>query len=207
MVDFSLIGLAPEECRTLVDVGANAGQFLYAALRYYKPQRIVAIEMLPDLAALLRRDTRVEVVECAVGERAGHAAVLRSVHSEASSLRVLNPEASNWYGRDLMQFVCGQVPVRRLDDICAELGIDTVDLLKIDAQGFEDAVLRGATKTLAATRRIMIEVEYVPVYEGQALTGEIYKQVEAAGFEYVCNLTEYRSSEGTLLHADALFRR
>jgi FkbM family methyltransferase len=213
MLDFSLVGLAQDECRTIVDLGANEGQFLFSALAYYSSPRCLVVEMLPDLAARLRGDPRLAdrrrfvVVQAAVGEREQEQRVLRSVHSEASSLLPLRPEAAGLYGIDLTQFEAGNVRVRTLDALCAEHGFGEVDLLKIDVQGYEEQVLRGGPVTLAHTRRLIIEVEYVPVYEGQTLVDGIRAAVESAGFDYVCNVTEYRSAEGTLLHADALFRR
>jgi FkbM family methyltransferase len=213
MLDFSLVGLEPNECRTIVDLGANEGQFLFSALAYYPSPRCLIVEMLPDLAARLRDDARLAdrrrfvVVQAAVGEREHEQPVLRSVHSQASSLLPLHREAAGLYGIDLTQFEAGSVRVRTLDALCAEHGFGEVDLLKIDVQGYEERVLRGAPITLAHTRRLIIEVEYVPVYQGQMLADGIRAAVERAGFEYVCNVTEYRSAEGILLHADALFRR
>jgi FkbM family methyltransferase len=213
MLDFSLVGLEPDACRTLVDVGANAGQFLFSALGHYAAPRCLVVEMLPDLAARLRDDPRLAdrhrfvVVQAAVGDREEERTMLRSVHSEASSLLPLRREAAGLYGIDLEQFEAGTVPVRTLDALCAEHGFGEVDLLKIDVQGYEEPVLRGAPLTLARTRRLVIEVEYVPVYQGQMLVEGIRAIVEGAGFEYVCNVTEYRTREGKLLHADALFRR
>jgi FkbM family methyltransferase len=169
--------------------------------------------MLPDLAALLQNDPRLQdrrrfaVVQAAVGEREHEQPVFRSVHSEASSLLPLRHDAGELYGMDLTQFEAGTVRVRTLDALCEEHGFPDVDLLKIDVQGYEDRVLRGASITLSHTRRLIIEVEYVSVYEGQTLVEGIRDAVERAGFEYVCNVTEYRSADGGLLHADALFRR
>jgi hypothetical protein len=57
------------------------------------------------------------------------------------------------------------VPLLTLDSQTANIG--TVDVLKIDVQGYEDQVLEGAIETLRKTRSLLIEVNYAPdYYEG-----------------------------------------
>ncbi len=212
MFDFRALRLESGQCDTLVDIGANKGQFLAAALDYFRPRRWVAIEMLPDLAQHLRDHPQFAtgeglVLNCAVGESAGRRTVLRSVYSEASSLLRLDPRASEWYGIDLTQHESGDAQVRSLDAICEEYEIDRIDVLKIDVQGYEREVIRGAKRMLGRTANLIIEVEFVRVYQGQALAGEIQSELEACGFSFRQYLSEYRNSTGQLLHGDALFRR
>ena len=212
MFDFSKVGIQPGSCRMIVDVGANEGQFLFPALEYFRPPRSLSIEMLEDLASRLREDPRLAtggqhvVLCCAVGDRVETRTCLRSVFSPASSLLPINPQANEWYDMDLHQHPHGTVPVRTLDDICAEYQIDSIDVLKIDVQGYEEPVIRGAERILRRTANLIIEVEFVPVYEGQALAGEVESALRARGFRPKCYLSEYRAKTGELLHADALFQ-
>ncbi len=53
---FSALGIS--RIRTLVDVGANEGQFLFPALKFLTPKRALAVEMLPDLAGNLKKQFR-----------------------------------------------------------------------------------------------------------------------------------------------------
>ena len=212
MFDFNALGVAPGHCGTLVDIGANEGQFLLPALAYFRPRRWIAVEMLPDLAEKLVKEVCPLapgglVLACAVGESAGAQTVLRSVYSQASSLLPLDPQASEWYGIDLTQYPNGVVEVRSLDEICQQNGIDHIDVLKIDVQGYERQVIRGAERMLRRTTHLITEVEFVPVYHGQALEAEIRAELEARGFVFRQYLSEYRNSDGELLHGDALFQR
>jgi hypothetical protein len=74
------------------------------------------------------------------------------------------------------------VPVNRLDDLCA-LSPDDRALLKIDVQGYEDKVLEGASRVLSACRAVHVEMELLPLYEGQVLARELWDLLTAQGFE------------------------
>lgn len=73
-----------------------------------------------------------------------------------------------------------EIQTKRLDDIEEIRGCD---FLKIDVQGAELDVLRGASKTLAKTLVVETEVEFVQLYEGQPLFAEIDQAMRAAGFK------------------------
>ncbi len=203
---FSALGIT--SVGTLVDVGANEGQFLFPALRFLAPKRALAVEMLPELAQQLERrvPAGVTVYSCAVGAAAGQAPCLRSAYSPASSLLPLVPEASQLYNKNLRQTASEIVAIRTLDDICSEAGFEEIDLLKIDVQGYEMEVLRGAGRMLKSTWRIIIEVEFVPVYQGAPLFPTVYQELQKQGFVLSQIFGQCRSQEGVLLHADALFQ-
>lgn len=73
------------------------------------------------------------------------------------------------------------VQTRRLDDI---EGIGDVDYIKIDVQGAEVDVFRGAPKTLAKTILIQTEVEFVELYQGQPLFADVDRVLRGAGFQF-----------------------
>ncbi len=83
---------------------------------------------------------------------------------------------------DLMR-VAREWPVttRRLDDIPEAKG---TDYLKLDIQGAELDVLRGATEVLKDVLVVETEVEFVPIYEGQPLFADIDVALRAAGFVF-----------------------
>jgi len=70
---------------------------------------------------------------------------------------------------------------RRLDDL-ADLG--NVDFFKIDVQGGELNVFKGAARTLASTLVIQTEVEFVSLYEGQPLFAEVDSYLRGQGFQF-----------------------
>ena len=80
--------------------------------------------------------------------------------------------------------------------------------LKIDVQGAEDSVLRGAEKTLAQVDFIEIEVSYQPLYSGQVLFEGIQRMLSDYHFRFSGNLDSMLSPlDGSILQSDALFIR
>jgi FkbM family methyltransferase len=71
---------------------------------------------------------------------------------------------------------------RRLDDVLAEHGVSQVAALKLDTQGSELLILKGAERTLAKCSLIDIEVEFNPLYQQQALFCDVDRFLRDRGF-------------------------
>jgi FkbM family methyltransferase len=95
-----------------------------------------------------------------------------------------------------------------LDGVLAEAGVPQTDLLKLDVQGYELEVLKGAVKTLTAAPAVLIEVSTVELYQGSPLFHEVVAFMEAHGYRVydVCSLMRLHSND-TLVQLDLLFLR
>ena len=76
------------------------------------------------------------------------------------------------------------IRTRRLDDLRHLEGLDDVDYVKIDVQGAELDVFKGAPRVLASATIIQTEVEFVPIYEGQPLFGDIDVHLRSQGYQF-----------------------
>jgi FkbM family methyltransferase len=148
---------------TVLDIGAHHGLYtLLAAKRVGRRGRVIAFEPSPRERRRLAKHVRlnrcrnVEVEACALGNESGEADLflVAGFRDWGNSLR---PPAVAEPTRKV------SVPVRRLDDVLAELGVEHVDFIKLDAEGGELAVLEGARKLLQTAPRpaILAEVEDV----------------------------------------------
>jgi len=143
---------------TFVDVGANLGQFSLLAAKLVGPSgRVISVEPAPANAQLLSRSAQANgyhhltVVPCALGAESGRA----TLHlADACGMHSLCDDAP---GRD---HGAVEVEVLTLDDLARRYDLQSVDALKIDVEGFEMAVLRGARTTLATNLglRLFIDV-------------------------------------------------
>jgi hypothetical protein len=100
------------------------------------------------------------------------------------------------------------VPVSTLDtefpDPCSLAG---PVLLKIDVQGFELAVLRGAAGLLAVAQWIYVELSFVELYSGQPLAPAVIRFLDHHGFEMSGAFNMSEGPNGEAVQADFLFTR
>lgn len=136
------------------DVGANVGVYSVLAAGV-RGARTVAFEPTPETLADLRAnlalnfiDDWVTVLECALGAEAG----TQSFVTDMDTINHVATAADTAAGHSTRE-----VQVRTLDEVFADRA---PTLMKIDVEGFETEVLRGATKTLAdpALQAIIIEL-------------------------------------------------
>ena len=80
-------------------------------------------------------------------------------------------------------------------------------LLKIDVQGFELEVLRGAGESLVLVDQVFVECSFVELYDGQALADEVVCYLRDAGLRLVGVYGVVTSANGSSLQADFLFQR
>ena len=197
----------------VLDVGANAGQFGRKLRDNGYTGRIVSFEPLQEprtrLLAEAARDGKWEVAErAAIGDRDGEIEIHVSANSYSSSvLEVLDthlrtaPE-SRYVGSERM-------PLRRLDAIAGGyLRPESVTVLKIDTQGFEDKVLDGAAGILPRIAGIQLELSVVPLYAGQALLPEMLDHLRNLDFTmWGAWPALVEPDSGRLLQLDAIFFR
>jgi FkbM family methyltransferase len=151
----------PEVC---VDVGANYGEFSVTAAALGR--RVIAVEANPFLADCLRESFaefgQVTVVGAAAADREGSASFFYNTRSSGSaSLSERVPRSERNAGRDPRAVSESRVALRRLDVLVPELlGASPRSLLlKVDVEGFEEAVLLGAEALLRGAEwwRALIE--------------------------------------------------
>lgn len=139
---------------TVVDVGANIGFFsLVAAKLVGSMGRVLAVEPEPANCGRIARNVElnryanVEVAQVALGDRSGEVTLhLASDHGHHSMLDRSPDRAGNSI----------TVPMLTLDTLLASRNIGRVDLLKIDVEGYEVEVLRGAAETIRSNPEIVI---------------------------------------------------
>src|SRR6476646_9395262 len=142
--------------RFVVDAGANCGAFTDAFLRLHRPERIILVEAIPELALKLGEkysaDSRIGVVAAALSDRNGEARFEINRSEASSSLLPIDPRNSEWFGRDLSVANSIVVPTLTLPELMAREKLDRIDLLKLDLQGAERLVLSGGATALDRVR-------------------------------------------------------
>lgn len=97
--------------------------------------------------------------------------------------------------------------VRTLDVIASEKSFSEADFLKLDVQGYELEVLKGAKNVLANTEVALIECSFIPSNRGCPLVAEVIQFMVDNGFRPVDFCSQIRRLDGALWQTDMLFIR
>lgn len=209
---YTLMGLRREAFETVLDVGANRGQFAQAMLAEFPDATFHCFEPMPDafqdLANWARGQSRVIPVQLALGEQVGNVEMnLHLAHDTSSSLL-----STTRHGESVYPFVREQAS--------RQVGITTLDhyldsiprpigraILKIDVQGYETQVLKGAPKALSQILACILEVNIDDLYEGQSKFSDIVRLMTDGGLRYAGNFDQVYGEDGRVIALDALFLR
>ncbi len=144
----------------VLDVGANHGAYARMVARVAPRAEIHAFEPHPrTFAALQARSPGIRAVNLAMGEQAGELELYDFAEEDGSTQASLSREAVTLFDSHV---VSHRVSCTTLDAYLAENGIEQVSLLKIDTEGFDLSVLRGAREAIAARRFGLIQFEFIP---------------------------------------------
>lgn len=174
-VDASLAFETGNPAPRILDCGANIGLASLFYKRRYPAARITAFEADPAIAALLADNLRangaadVEVLAGAAWTEAGEI-TFQADGADAGAVASVSGAPGG---------LAKTVPAVRLADWLAR---EPIDLLKLDIEGAEAAVLADCDAALANVRAILLEVhEFDP---GRRRSPEILQRLERAGFAY-----------------------
>lgn len=196
---------------TILDCGANAGQYVADLEKAGWAGKVYSFEPLSDAYEKLRAKAEASeqwrTFHFALGERNEESTIQIAGNSYSSSLlqfstdfKELRPDASP-VGSET-------VTIRRLDDVVKEEGLDFDGpvMLKLDVQGFELSVLRGALETLPRVSMLQCELALIPSYEGGATFVEVREFLRARGFVLAHLIDGHVNHEtGELREMDGIF--
>lgn len=192
---------------TLVDVGANHGLWTESALTCASPDRVLAIEPGPaayeSLLAQFADHSRVHLHKVVAGEQEGEMDFHVTASDDLSSVLAPNDSFSQVLGSHTAVESTVKREVVPLDHLLADL--DEVSVLKIDVQGFELPVLRGAQATLQKTRFVLVEMNYFTKYEGGSDFTAVHRALTDADFQ-LRDLSVPNVVNGRATFSDALYQ-
>jgi len=187
LVSFGLLAnLASLERRRLfegvdgiIDVGANIGQFAYMAHSVWPYLPIYSFEPYQACFAQLEQTfNRYAILgRCfplAITDQAGEGQL--HVYDNRENNSFLQRHGYTKEGEDIVNVTCVT-----LDEV-EELSIMKRPMLKIDVQGYELSVLRGATSLLNRCKYVQIEVSFQHAYEGNAHVADVFAAMRDHGF-------------------------
>ena len=201
--------LAGMNFATVVDIGANKGQFSLFALGAFPGVTIYSFEPLFESAARFRSvmgGQRVTLFEGAIGPRDTSSTIYVSRREDSSSLLPITKRQNEVFpGTELKEI--RPIRVAPLTKFIGEAEVRPPALLKIDVQGFELEVLKGCDALLHLFQCVYIECSYGELYEGQALVGDIVNYLGERKFRLAGVYNQTDGPDGRPVQADFLFEK
>lgn len=194
---------------TIIDVGANKGQFAAASRLFFPNTAILCFEPHPLVFKKLENNvkdlTNILTFNTALGSEEKQLDFLINDYDLASSffkpseIQILNfPNTINQKSI--------KVNVTRLDKLLINK-IERPSLLKIDVQGFEFEVIKGSLGILSQIDYILLEMSLQPMYEGEPLFDEVNDFLRTMGFKIKTVLGMLQGKSGVTLQIDAFYKR
>lgn len=141
----------------LFDVGANSGEYALMLNSFFPSSTVHAFEPIPDMHQKIinniRNHSGIQAHQIAFGDQKGELPIF--LNQEETKLASLVTYRGN--SAEEMSIM---VPVNTIDDFCTENEINHIDLLKIDVEGYELNVLRGASKMISEGKIYCIQFEF-----------------------------------------------
>jgi len=171
--------------RTVIDAGANRGQFALFATRRFPQAMMLCFEPLAaprrKLERVINQTSQVSVFDTALGARNEPAEFHVSIADDSSSLLPIGHRQRDAFpGTEERTTIL--VHVQRLDEVVTPADLTAPVLLKIDVQGGELGVLQGAASVLGCIDAVLVEASFVELYAGQSLVDEVWRFLTLEGF-------------------------
>jgi len=200
------------EINVLLDVGANTGQYGKQLREIGYKGKIISFEPLSDaykkLVKNAKDDRSWETFNYALGESEGKVDINVAENSYSSSILEMLPchvkfePESQYIGKE-------EIEITALDLIFYSLCSPEDKLfLKIDTQGFENKVIKGAEQSLRFIDTVQLEMSLIPLYKGELLFNEMCSLLHEKEYRLVSIESGFSDSEtGQLLQCDGIFHR
>jgi FkbM family methyltransferase len=196
------------------DIGANKGQYATGIMDAGYKNKIVSFEPLSSVHSIIENESKKHTnwtvaPRCAIGAKKEEIEINISANSVSSTL--LNMLDSHIEGAPESKIIGKEkVQVYPLDEIGLNYTANAKNIfLKIDVQGFEQEVLKGAESMIAKAKGIEMEISLIPLYENQNwLLPQVLEYMTSKGFVMTSIVPAFTDNKtGKVLQCNGIFFR
>ena len=208
----TFLGLRNIPIRSIIDVGANRGQFIRMISNTFPEAQIYSFEPLLVPFQELKKwadqqnERKVSVFNMALGEEEEKEVVIYKHLQHDSSSSFLETMSAC---EELYPFTKQQskdiVQMTTLDTIAKQIMLIPEILIKLDVQGYEDRVINGGIETFSKAKACIAETNIDYLYKTQASFKELFLLLDSLGYAYVGNLEQAYAPDGHVVYFDAVF--
>lgn len=195
---------------TVVDIGANRGQFSIAARHWLPNSRIFAFEPLAKPASIFKNlfinDPRVSLHQAAIGPVEGDVKMHISARDDSSSLLPISKVQTDIFP-GTHEVATAEVKIAPLNFFISADEIYGPALLKLDVQGYEFEALAGCESLFYKFHTIYCECSLITFYAGQRLAPDVISYLANNGFRLRSIANPTLNDRNEIIQADFLFER
>ncbi len=196
----------------ILDIGAHVGSESVAIRSAFPDSVVYAFE--PSRESFVKLSGTAEItpglkpIHAAVSDHEGEAVISIARNPELNSLLAMSAQGVRQWGASAETVERERVRVRTLDAWAEETGVARIDAMKIDVQGAELRVLRGAERVLKNVAAVYAEALIAELYDGCATLSDIDIHLRERGFVFhQIHSMFMKGPEQQLSHVDALWVR
>lgn len=198
----------------IFDVGAYVGEVALVYKHLFPGSKIYSFEPFPESYQKLKENVatsdNIIAINKGLTNQSGKQKFYSNKYAPTNSLLAASADADKNWGKDVLSNLESiQAEFSTIDEFVEENNIAEIDILKMDVQGAEHLVLKGAERSLSKglVKLIYTEIITRSTYEGQAELDVLLKMYKDYGFELFSFYNYSNNSLGQLRHVDAIFVR
>jgi FkbM family methyltransferase len=196
------------DIKTIIDIGANVGDFALEYAKILPEATIYAFEPINSIYNTMVEKTKnlnIKTFRYGLGDKTETLTINVNEFSPSSSILELADLHKDNY-KNATKTVKEDIHIKEFDKEFKITDLPKNILVKIDVQGFEDKTINGAKQLLAQTKIVFVEMTFKELYKDQKLFHDLYTQLHELGFDYNgSQMQNFDNNDGSIIYADAIF--
>ena len=198
-----------KKLNTVIDIGSNKGQFILLILKFFPKVKIYSFEPIKELLErqknLFNFQRNIFFFNYGIGSKNKNLNFFITKKTDSSSFLTINKSGN--YNNDYFVKEKRNIKIRNLDKILKNQNLTKPLLIKIDVQGFELEVLKGAKQILPKVDYILLETSKNRMYNKQPIEKEIVNFLRRKKFKSSKALKWSKIKNTKFMQRDILFEK
>ena len=199
-----LVGL---ELDTVIDIGSNKGQFILLVEKMFNNVKILSFEPIKEVylkqKKFFSKNKNIDIFNFGLGAKKKD--VILNISKKNDSSSILKIKYPNQLSKKFEIIENRKISIKTLDEILSTFNLKKNILIKLDVQGYELEVLRGANEILSRIKYIIIEIAENQFYKDQETNNSIINYLNQKNFEILKSCNHFKIEEINYSQKDFLF--